>query len=412
MDRRRTLRAAAAGAVVAGVFAAAAILSNGGTACTSPPAARDASAGPWERAPADRVATSARCGDWAGRLFDHADAAGTLADVKVSAGLVDSQYDYSIPVYQATAATPLRRVFPRPGWPGSFKLTRGTRIPWDPSWHPAGGSDGHAVVVAVDGTEWDLWGLSTPQHTPGSRPQLGCSFDLGNLADGYNPRVDLCAATLARGEPGSPAFPVGNLSLGVVEPEAVAAGRVEEVVGLVVGKQSSMTGPACPPSVPGPDDPRVGVSCGIAVAPAGQHESRNIRSTTGQLEQMVPDGTRFVVRLTDSDITSWLDRRGYRGRLRDTARVLAEAISEDPDGVRAAGPGVIVTHTSAGGASITLDGSDPQAWRDLGIRGDGRDLLAGLIDSADRIRVLEPPLAACTAGVASRRSCRATAWSY
>ena len=48
-----------------------------------------------------------------------------------------------------------------------------------------------------------------------------------------------------------------------------------------------MTGPVCPPDVTSPDDPRVGTTCGISVAPAGKFESGRIQSSPEELARMV-----------------------------------------------------------------------------------------------------------------------------
>lgn len=411
---RRRLGAATAGAIIAGLATVATLLS-GGSACDTGPAQSTPLPGvEWTGQPADAVATAPRCADWADRIYRYSSTAGPLNDaLQASFGLDDPQYDYSIPIYHATATTAKRRVFPRPGWPGSFKATRGARIPWDASWRPAGGSDGHAVVIDdATGIEYDLWGLSTPQATTATRPQAGCLANLSNLLAGYSPSSDLCAATLAVVPPAppgqertTPAFPVGPLSLGVVTPDQIDAGRIDGPIGLIVSNQLSMTGPACSTSIVDPGAAPVGETCGLAASPAGQHESRAIRSTSSQLERMVPDGTRVAVKFTDGDIDRIIAEKAATGDLARLYRVVLTAMRDH---------GLIVgIHTSKSGATLTFAG-DPASqarWRAMGVTGTGRDVFTGVITSADQLRVLDWPTAACSTGP-SRRACPSTRHTY
>jgi hypothetical protein len=120
---------------------------------------------------------------------------------------------------------------------------------------------------------------------------------------------------------------------------------------------------------------------------------------------MVPHGTRFVLDLSDAEITAWLDGRGYRGRLRETARVFAVALRDY---------GLIQTDSTGGPAIIQVAGGrNPEiaaGWRALGITDDGSTLLDGLM-TRDNIRVLAPAKNRCE-GRVSRLACWASDTGY
>jgi hypothetical protein len=168
---------------------------------------------------------------------------------------------------------------------------------------------------------------------------------------------------------------------------------------------ATLGGPVCPADVTGPDDPRVGTTCGIAVAPAGfqQHWSRI--STPSELAKGVPQGTRVVVDMTDGEIEQWLNARGYTGTLRSTARTFAVALRDY---------GLIQVMDSPAPWIIPVSGGRNPAtaasWRSLGIADDGSKLLDGLV-TPGRLRVLSPPTNHCN-GVATKRGCWSSDTSY
>jgi hypothetical protein len=157
--------------------------------------------------------------------------------------------------------------------------------------------------------------------------------------------------------------------------------------------------------VTSPDDPRVGTTCGISVAPAGIFERLYTNSSPAELADMVPAGTRLVVDRTDAQIAAWLDARGYTGRLRETARVFAVALRDY---------GLIQTDTTGGPAVIQVAGArNPQiaaGWRALGIVGDGAHLLDGLI-TRDSLRVLSAATNHCN-GTLTHLGCWADETGY
>jgi hypothetical protein len=370
--------------------------------------------------PAAQVPTSPRSAEWAARYGAYAD----LLDHQFSVqfGFAPAGTDYSMPVYSAADATTVARVFRRPeAWSGRFDIPVGSTIPWNPSWLPADGNDGFLLIVdPATGREWDVWALSTPSFDRPYLKQSECSYQMDSMALGYDPSADLCAAavTVISTPEGAPAdlrlyrgnYPAaggGGLpnTAGLATPAEVAAGVIPHALKFGVSWELSMSGPTCPTDVTTPDDPRVGTTCGVSVAPAGQFESGSVDSTPEQLARMVPDGTRLVVDLSDRDIDAWLDARGYTGELRRTARIFAVALRDY---------GLIQTSSTGGPAIIQLSGArnpaTAQAWRDLGIVGVGSDLLDRLF-LPDRLRVLEPATNQCASGP-SHLWCWASATGY
>jgi hypothetical protein len=167
---------------------------------------------------------------------------------------------------------------------------------------------------------------------------------------------------------------------------------------MAVSPAVSMGGPACPADVTGPDDPRVGTTCGMAVAPAGKFDGGDSISSPAALSKMVPRGTRVVLDISDAQIDQWLDARGYTGTIRTTARTFAVALRDY---------GMIQTMTTGGPWTIPVSGGrnaqTAAGWRSLGIADDGSHLLDGLIGRGS-LRVLEPPTNHCN-GVASKMAC-------
>jgi hypothetical protein len=372
--------------------------------------------------PAADIAISPRSADWANRYWNYADSFDHNWTIEF--GLEANGNDYSIAKYSTADATTVARIFQRPvaSWNGGFDLPDGGTIPWNPAWTPADGNDAEVIVTDPNtGEEWDIWALSTPTYLPGSVSQAECSLDLADAALGFDATVDLCAASVTivsspdgkvadtrtyRGNDPTAGGGGGiQNSAGLTSPEEVATGVIKHALKLSVGPELSMTGPACPADVTTPDDPRVGTTCGTAVAPAGQFENHATTSTTAQLRDMVPEGTRLVINNTDAQIDAWLDQRGYTGELRQTARIFAVALRDY---------GLLQTDTSNGPAAIQVAGGGNSAttagWRALGITDDGTTLIDGLV-TASNIEVLEPATNQCADG-SSHLFCWASSTGY
>lgn len=379
----------------------------------------------------------------------------TKLDFKMQFGLEEGSgfaNDYSIPVYKASDATQQVRVrlnsayavagtnIGGDDWLNNSSYDWGKTIPWNPNWRPSAGSDSQMVIIDdAKGIEIDLWGVSRTD-IPSSLNISGCLGDINNILfrGGYDANVDLCVATAYiiktpdkkiadyRTYEGNHPHSTGvglQSYAGLVTPDEVQAGEIRHA--LKFAPTNTMFGPECPQNID-INDPAIGVSCGVALAPAGQFEK--IGNTDGmdfnpvlnpgglafssgktadeRRAGTVPEGMRFGLNITDSEINNWLDSRGYTGRKRETARIFAVAMRDY---------GLIVTDSGGGGAIIQAQGGrnteTARNWRNLGIDGDGTDLLFGLF-TKDKMYVAEPATNTCGSNTTTRFWCFAKKTGY
>ncbi|MFN8052671.1 MAG: hypothetical protein U0Q22_14585 [Acidimicrobiales bacterium] len=352
--------------------------------------------------PAACVPTKADSPRWASNWFSFANVPGRTDPKR--RGEIDIAFDeYSTPIYQLADATQTVRVFTT-SWGYGDNLTDNL-LPWNPAWEPAAGNDHEMIIVdPATGREWTLWGVMKDNWTT-------CAT-IANLALGYHPGQDLCAAMAALGV--TPDGSVSNFfsssgmssgfgrGLGAVQGLAllptldeIERGSINHAVNMET--YATMFGPSCTPANVGTG--AAGTTCGYAVAPAtrlewpeGPASSCGVvaqTNTVADRSRTVPEGMRFVADLTDAQIDSWLDARGYTGAKRRTARIFAVALRDY---------GWVISDTSCWSSSISVEGvANPEAaqrWRALGIdqpAADGGSLLTGLITSPTQVRALEPP---------------------
>jgi hypothetical protein len=440
----KVLAIVAALAVVAAAVVIVVVRASIGSAPEAPPSGSTVAglvrpfgdAAPWN-VPAADVPLDSRSDEWRDRFWrfaignatpDDPDADGNRGRFGVEFGFDEPAADFAVPVYSAADATTTRRVRQRSGWQGGFNLGPDDTIPWNPGWRPSGGSDSKMVILDPEsGREWGLWGL-VKTEPDGRYNDSQCLTHV--LGIGYDRETDLCAggATLVVDSTGRPidyrtytgndpkARGVGIPELAMLTlPSEVASGAIRHALSMPV--YNTMGGPRCGPEVVDTSAPEFGVTCGDAVAPAGQLESATGLTGCGpdgqrhddartRRQRAVPEGMRFALRASDADIAAWLDQRGYQGRLRETARIFAVALRDY---------GWMVTGTSCFSAEFIAAGSTNPAtarqWRDLGIDGNGKDLLFGLL-TRERIVALAPAVNECSDGPASRFACQADTTHY
>jgi hypothetical protein len=325
--------------------------------------------------------------------------------------------DFAVPTYRIADATTTRSVRQRTGWPGGTNLQPADTVPWNPSWRASGGSDASLIILDPDtGREWDLWGV-VQADSNGVYNDSQCWFD----PDGYDASTHLCvgSAHLVESPDGAVAdyrtYGGNHPSRGVqiqhyamvTEPEEVAAGEVRHA--LMMGASNTMFGPVC--SADAVETDAGGSTCGFALSPAGGVEwasgpwTTSALSDTEQRERSIPEGIRYGLTLSDDDIETWLDDRGYTGRLRETARIFAVALTDY---------GWFITDTG-GTAPFSVSGAanvqTAEKWRALGISDDGMDLLHGLI-TRDRIWAVEPATNDCADGTTTHFGCPSASVHY
>gem|GEM_PF-851501 len=409
--------------------------------------------------PACALPKWSRSDDWVNRLASHAMADANLGykipkpgenpvkmtklDFGTEFGLIDKESqnnDYSAPLYDARQATQQVRIRLKRSYAGYNANIGGdwldgpnydwnATVPWNPAWRPASGNDAGLVILdPPTGREWYLWAVARADMPSPWNNTSECTFDINNLVRGYDANSDLCLAaahiskkannqtadyrTYEGNDPSASGGGIQNYA-GLITPEEVSAGEIRHATKFVIS--NTMFGPECPRTM-GINDPAFGSTCGSALAPGGQFErvgdvSSPTTITTGNTPDerrraSVPEGIRFALNLTDSDINSWLNSRGYSGRKRETARIFAVAMRDY---------GLMVTDSGGGGASIqTSGGLNPETakkWRDLGIDNNGKDFLFGLF-TKDKLYVPEPPTNLCADGTRTQFYCFANGSVY
>lgn len=332
--------------------------------------------------------------EYALRFFDYAGGADKPGTVSVAFG------DYSIPVHDAAKATTIARVYQTTWSQALYTTNVGATMPWNPSWRPGTGNDNLMTIIDYKtGTVWSVGGI-------GQLPVNCFDFFGPNGQAGYdiNNPLHLCSSGVVRHE-GAYTFKDGSTvdgrGMGInqialtVRAEEVRAGVIAHAVPVAI--TGTMFGaPACAP----PGDPTVpgfGRTCGGFVKPATKLERTNPNVgcaaqavTEAERAKTVPEGMRFVLKISDSEIEQWLDSRKFTGPLRRTAKIFAVALRDY---------GWIAAESGCFGSLIQTDsaieGDAASIWRnELGITGTGNfpngNLIDGLI-KRDRIVVIQPP---------------------
>ncbi|MGX2040731.1 hypothetical protein ACWJKU_11455 [Methylocaldum sp. MU1018] len=247
---------------------------------------------------------------------------------------------YTYPVYLATDA---QGSYPVRG--PSWNKLNGTKIPWNPNWKPATGSDGQVIILdPASGREWDLWQASVN----GSAIRISN----GNLVPGsYWTKED--------GFKGSRGCGIPYLAM-LVRPEEIAQGKIEHAL-----------------SMPSRNTART------FVAPA-------IKSDGRVTQNGIPMGTRFALNITDAEIDAWVQSLPSQlsDQTRRAARIIAVAMRDY---------GWFVTDTSGGAHFQFEDNATAQSkWaavglapRSIGWKNYPTDLLDGLI-TKERIYAIAP----------------------
>lgn len=355
--------------------------------------------------------------------------------------------DYSVPIYDATKKTTSKRVYwaswgfpydnfyecdglgvaPCTGNQSKVLMAAGTLFPWNPAWTPGTGTDrimmvvnpqtgetwgyygtdsaGYQCTFLGDASQSGNWGLNVQAYPPYdiNDPSHMCMAGLGRRKDIYS----ISQSTTSNGR----GMGIDKLAL-VVRAEEVRSGTIRHALGLTVYNQ--MFGPAC--SSNSPTAPGAGVSCAFSLPPATRVEhtvkphsgdcgGNTIQGTDANRMRTVPSGMRFRVK-PSVNIESWLDERGYSGKKRNTARIIARALVDYGF--------IAAAETGCGNPHFEFDGmQNPDAkkiWtEDLGLSDtgidytgssngapDGKpdypsgDLMHGLIKSAADLEVVNP----------------------
>lgn len=312
---------------------------------------------PWE-VPVAGLPPHPRSDALAARLWTASDRPGNLA----------LTFDtYTFPVYDARRAD---RMWPvaveHPDWGGNLPAS----LPWNRAWKGAAGSDGQAVVVDPDaGLEWDLW-----------RVRVGANGTL-RVGNGSVFALGLQAWPPSRG------CGIPYLAM-LVRPAEVARGLVPHALPMPIN----------------------GVHKSDFVPPATKTDG-----PTWGVEDGIPEGTRFALRVADDEIEAWIRQLpvGLAPAFYQSARVIARALRDFG--------WVITDHGGAAHLQFESNQTAGHQWTALGLGATTvggkeypRDMLDGLM-SIDRIYGISPPPypevvtdagSKGTPGSAVRKACR------
>lgn len=302
--------------------------------------------------------------------------------------------DYSVPIWDAREATTTVRVFQETAQQSNidFRVPNGSQIPWNPTWKPAGGVDAAmAIVHPTTGFTYEFWRVNKGSCLGGGYNP----FDPSHICiGGIWPTANIYRASDRDGTT-QPVRGAGfNKVALVARAEEVKTGRIRHALQLSVSN-IMFGGPTCDP-ISGTTAPGAGTTCGFYLPPATNIEwpsgpppvcDNPPANTPTERGKTVPHGLRVALKITNAQIDAWLDRRGYTGELRSTARVFAVALREY---------GAIVSETACGNVGMQTDGlingATKDTWNALGITDStvGEKLLIGLITPGS-LYAVKPP---------------------
>lgn len=303
------------------------------------------------------------------------------------------------------------------------------RIPWDPNWPVAEAGDNEVVIL--NPSNGQLIALAQVKKSTGNL--------LGDIASGaggqcgplYPERLCVASAKILRDQngnianyftyEGSSGDRGGGISYyaGIITPQEVAAGEIRHAIGM--GIFNSSFGPECTQAQLNSNDWKViGKTCGTAFAPAAKFEwarATNI-STRGAspisttldpiytMDKTIPEGMRFVLNITDAQMESFIQSKGYTGQKANTARIIIRALRDY--GMIPLDTGGNVRMQTAG----VVSPRNRELWKQLGITSsEDEKLLDGLFTETN-MYVVEPPINNCVDGRKSKFYCNYGSSNY
>jgi hypothetical protein len=251
-----------------------------------------------------------------------------------------SSVGYTYPVFYVEDATSTYTV--KGGYSTSNGSINGTKLPWNPNWSAASGSDAQIILLdPATGREWDLWQVSIS----------GTSINIsgGSLVSGsYFTKTDGWAYSRGVG--------IQYLAM-LIRPEEIEKGVINHALSMPVANPDPTT----------------------HVAPATKTEGL---SGSNSSKGAVPEGMRFALDVTDAQIESWVATKP--SAYQRLARTIAHAMRDY---------GWFVTdHSGAAHIQLEADASAGDLWRAQGIEPGSStlsDLLDGLITQS-RIYTIVP----------------------
>jgi hypothetical protein len=325
-------------------------------------------------------------------------------------------------VYYASEATTTTKVWSseyQSNLDASLSNTPSTPIPWNPNWKSgtagSSGQLGDRIIVILDdrpgltqGRIYGLWGYTG--YCNSFLPDRICTLQTKIGKDAQKNIVDYRTYEGVIKERG---IGLSRYAM-VVTPEEVAAGEIRHAIGLSI--PNTQFGPTCTPAQLGTS--AEGTICGTAYIPASQHEWRSETNACDSdwlsnacapytMDKMIPEGTRFVLDMTDQQVEDWIATRSdlvANPARAQSARIYIRAMRDY---------GLMVVDTNGSRPVIQsvngINSAHQTIWESLGMGpeysngGDLRNekMFEGLFNGTN-MHVVEPPVATCNDGSESK----------
>lgn len=383
---------------------------------------------PWN-VPVCGLPRYAQSQEYASRLYNYSNGNGTTAQdlarrgkTSIGFGLGDIKTSYSRTVYSSKDANRTIQIQDSVYLSNldgadykNLSYTPKATIPWNDSWEVAEGGDNEAVILdEVTGKMYEISGYKKglPAITQCGIFFSGrlCAYSVNVVRDSSGNIVDY--RTYQGSSPPSRGAGIPMYAT-LTTPEEVLAGEIRHALNLVINNTSF--GPECSKAQLG--TAAEGNTCGTALAPASKFEwgaalkasDRATPNSTLQLNMTVPEGMRFALDATDTDIESWISSRAdlkANTQKAQTARVFAKALRDY---------GAIVVDTGTSSNIQVAGAHNPRAkelWSALGINTEvDNNLLNGLM-TATNMYVVAPPTNNCIDGSQSTYFCKYLSSQY
>ncbi len=394
---------------------------------------------PWN-IPACKLPVFSQSADYVSRLYNHAmpnDGSTTglsrRGNFNIGFGFGDTKDLFAHAVYSASEAngkTTKIRVCGNPhcnpsNFDGDLKQndTKGylpdKEIPWDPNWAIAEGGDNQVIIV--DEAKGELITLSEIK-----KDSLGALGQCGVIAP---ERLCVSSAKVIRDNSGKLAnyltYDGSTSGRGIgqshyatlLTPQEVMAGEIRHALGM--GIFNTAFGPECTKEQLATNNWNIiGKTCSTAFAPATKFEWSSANKISDRisslskydnittLDKTVPEGMRFVLKMTDAEVETFIKNKGYTGAKANTTRIIIKALRDY--GFMPVDTGGSAQFQVAG----VLNPSYREMWKQLGItQEDDKKLLHGLFTETNMV-VVEPPTSECIDGTKSQYYCKYTSSQY
>ena len=284
-------------------------------------------------------------------------------------------------------------------------------MPWNPAWKTGMGGDNEIFILddrpGKNNEMYTIWGYKAGNCVLDALffPNRVCASQLNISRDHFGNKINYKTHEGYVSDRGVGLSYYATLTT----PEEVAAGEIRHALGISIPNTSF--GAICTKQQLGTS--AEGNTCGTAVAPASKFEwggNPSIEMLKDEpykslytISKTIPEGMRFALDITDSQIESWIasnTKLKNDSNRAKSARIFAKALRDY---------GMIVVDTNGAHPGIQMVGGvNPDhraAWTSVSMGPEyGSDLLDGLINK-NNLYVVEPPTLTCADGTQSKNFC-------